>query len=70
MKSKNNFNYCKKYKEIQKRKGFITRQTFKIGDVAHATIIKIESGGITNPTIEILQKIAKAFNVSVDDLIK
>jgi len=33
-------------------------------------ISKLETGGITNPTIETLQKIAKALNVSVDDLIK
>ncbi|PIZ28560.1 hypothetical protein COY44_03565, partial [Candidatus Berkelbacteria bacterium CG_4_10_14_0_8_um_filter_39_42] len=33
-------------------------------------IIKLETGGITNPTIETLQKIAKALDVSVDDLLK
>lgn len=33
-------------------------------------VIKLESGGITNPTIETLQKIAKALDVSVDYLIK
>ncbi|PJB88106.1 hypothetical protein CO083_03500 [Candidatus Roizmanbacteria bacterium CG_4_9_14_0_8_um_filter_34_12] len=34
------------------------------------SIIKLETGGITNPTIETLQKIAKALDVSVDELIK
>ena len=33
-------------------------------------IFKLETGGITNPTIETLQKISKALDVSVDDLIK
>lgn len=42
----------------------------KIADVSYNSIIKLETGGITNPTIETLQKIAKALNVSVDELIK
>ena len=42
----------------------------KLADVTYNTIIKIESGANTNPTIETLQKIAKALNVGVDDLIK
>ena len=31
--------------------------------------IRLETGGITNPTIETLQKIAKALEVRVDDLL-
>lgn len=42
----------------------------KIADVSYNSIIKLETGGITNPTIETLQKIAKALEVQVDDLIK
>ncbi|KKQ31921.1 MAG: Transcriptional regulator, XRE family [Candidatus Nomurabacteria bacterium GW2011_GWA1_37_20] len=42
----------------------------KLADVTYNTIIKIESGANTNPTIETLQKIAKALNVGVDDLLK
>jgi len=42
----------------------------KAADVSYNSIIKLETGGITNPTIETLQKIAKALDVSVDDLLK
>jgi len=42
----------------------------KLADVTYNTIIKIESGANINPTIDTLTKIAKALNVSVDDLIK
>ncbi len=42
----------------------------KLADVAYNTIVKIESGENRNPTIETLSKIAKALNVSVEDLIK
>jgi DNA-binding XRE family transcriptional regulator len=34
------------------------------------TAIKIESGAIQSPTMDTAQKIAKALDVKVDDLIK
>ena len=42
----------------------------KMADITYNTIIKIESGGNQNPTIDTLSKIAKALDVGVDDLIK
>jgi transcriptional regulator with XRE-family HTH domain len=42
----------------------------KLADVTYNTIIKIESGSNTNPTIDTLTKIAKALGVSVDELLK
>jgi len=36
----------------------------------HATIIKIESGGIQSPTIATVQKIVKALGVGLEDLTK
>jgi len=42
----------------------------KAADVSYNSIVKLETGGITNPTIETLQKIAKALEVQVDNLIK
>jgi transcriptional regulator with XRE-family HTH domain len=42
----------------------------KLADVAHPTIIKIESGAIQSPTVETAQKIARALGVSIDDLMK
>jgi DNA-binding Xre family transcriptional regulator len=41
-----------------------------VTDVSYNSIIKLETGGITNLTIETLQKIAKALKVQVDDLLK
>ena len=51
-------------------KGFSQEKLVRSTDVANNTIIKIESGANTNPTIETISKIAKALNVGVDDLIK
>jgi len=42
----------------------------KLADISYNTVIKLESGGITNPSIDTLQKLAKALGVSVDDLLK
>jgi len=42
----------------------------KLAGVAYNTIVKIESGENPNPTIETLQKIAKALNISIENLLK
>jgi len=61
---------AKNIKKYRKERGLSQDKLARLADVAHATIIKIESGGIQSPTIETLAKIAKALSVGVDDLIK
>ena len=56
-------------KKHRKDKGLSQDKLSRLADVSHATIIKIESGGIQSPTIGTVQKIAKALDVGVDDLI-
>ncbi|PJE69576.1 MAG: hypothetical protein COU98_01215 [Candidatus Staskawiczbacteria bacterium CG10_big_fil_rev_8_21_14_0_10_38_10] len=41
-----------------------------MADVANNTIIEIEAGKNQNPTLDTLKKIAKALEVSIDDLIQ
>lgn len=38
--------------------------------VKYTTLSKIESGVVTKPTVHIMAKIAKALNISLDELIK
>ncbi|MDD3065796.1 MAG: helix-turn-helix transcriptional regulator, partial [Endomicrobiaceae bacterium] len=57
-------------KKYRNKIGVSQDKLSKLADVTYNTIIKIESGANINPTIETLSKIAKALNVSVDDLIK
>ena len=57
-------------KKYRNKAGISQDRMSKLGDVTYNTIIKIESGANINPTIDALTKIAKALNVSVDDLIK
>lgn len=60
-------NNIKKYRQ---ELGISQDRLSKAADVTYNTIIKIESGGSQNPTIDTLSKIAKALGVSVDELIK
>jgi len=61
---------AKNIKKYRKEKGLSQDKLARLADVAHATIIKIESGANKNPTIETLSKIARTLDVAVDDLIK
>ena len=61
---------AKNIKKYRKAKGLSQDKLSRLADVSHATIIKIESGGIQSPTIDTVQKIAKALDVGVEDLIK
>ncbi|MCX6753955.1 MAG: helix-turn-helix transcriptional regulator [Candidatus Nomurabacteria bacterium] len=60
----------KNIKKLRQAKGLSLDRLSKIADVSYTSIIKLETSGITNPTIYTLQKIAKALDVSVDDLLK
>lgn len=60
----------KNIKKLRKAKDLSQDKLSRLADVSHATIIKIESGGIQSPTIGTVQKIAKALGVSLDDLMK
>ncbi|MFA7201464.1 MAG: helix-turn-helix transcriptional regulator [Candidatus Paceibacterota bacterium] len=57
-------------KKMRSKRGFSQDKLSKIANVAYNTIIKIESGCVQNPTIQTVSKIAKALNVSIDELIK
>ena len=60
----------KNIKRLRKAKNLSQDKLSRLADVSHATIIKIESGGIQSPTIDTVQKIAKDLGVSLDELMK
>ena len=57
-------------KKIRAEKGYPLEKIARLADLSLNTIVKVESGVNQNPTIKTLQKIAKALDVSVDDLLK
>lgn len=61
---------AKNLKKYRKERGLSQDKLARLADIAHATVIKIESGGIQSPTIDTVQKIAKALSVGLEDLMK
>lgn len=57
-------------RKLREKKDLSQDRLAKLADVANNTIIKIEQGENKNPTLETLKKIAKALEVSIDELIK
>jgi transcriptional regulator with XRE-family HTH domain len=63
-------NIQKTLRKLREAKGLSQEKLARLADVANNTIIKIEVGKNQNPTLDTLKKVAKALDVSVDDLIK
>ncbi len=63
-------NLANNIKKLRETKGLSQEKLARLADVANNTLIKMESGENQNPTLVTLKKVAKAFGVSVDDLIK
>lgn len=55
---------------LRKKKGLTQEGLARKADISYHTIIKLESGGIADPRIGTVIKIADALGVRIDDLIK
>lgn len=62
-------NLAKKVKQFREKLGLSQEKLARLADVSNNTIINIEAGKQDNPTIDTLKKVAKALNVSVEELI-
>jgi len=60
----------KNIKRFRQDKGLSQDKLSKLADLSLNTVVKIELDESPNPTIETIQKIAKALEVSVDNLLK
>jgi len=56
-------------RNLREKRGISQDRLSKLADLSLNTIVKIESGRNPNPTIKTLSRIAKSFNVKVDDLL-
>jgi len=66
----NNQNLANNIKKLRETKGLSQEKLARLADVANNTLIKMESGENKNPTLNTLKKVAKALDVSVDELIQ
>lgn len=64
-----NQNLAKNITRLRKAKGLSQERLARLADVANNTLIKMELGENQNPTLDTLKKVAKALEVSVDELI-
>lgn len=58
-----------KIRKYRKQLKITQEELAKKADITYATLVKIENGRVTNPTIQTLFKIANALGVGVEDLI-
>lgn len=58
-----------KIKKLRQVKGMTQEELARKADIPYATLLKIENDNVQNPTINTLQKLAQALEVSVDELL-
>lgn len=58
-----------KIRQLRENKGLSQEKLARLADVSNNTIVNIESGKQTNPTIETVSKIAKALDVTIEELL-
>ena len=68
--SKQSYSLGQNLKKLREKKGLSQDRLPQLAAVAHNTTIKNEQGENENPTLETLRKIAKALDISVDELIQ
>ena len=62
--------YLKNLTKIRKQKGWSQEKLAAESEVSYNTIIKIERGGIADPRISTVIKLAKALNIKIENLIR
>jgi len=61
--------YLKNLAKLRKDKGLTQEGLARKAGISFHTLVKIEGGGIKNPKIETVIKLAKALNVKIDSLV-
>lgn len=58
------------YRKFRQKKKLTQDRLARLADIPYTTITKIETGVIKQPSVQAVAKIAKALDVSLDELIK
>ncbi len=64
------FMYLKNLAKIRKKKDWSREKLAVESGVSYNTIVKIEYGGIKNPKIKTVVKLADALGISIDNLVR
>ena len=57
-------------KKFRKKKGLTQDELARKADIPYTTLTKLESNVVKNPSVQTVEKIAKALDVSIEELIK
>lgn len=63
-------NIGEKIKKVRNDKGLTQEELAQKANISYITLVKIEQGKVENPTMKTLQKIAKALEISLDEIVK
>lgn len=63
-------NIARNIKKLRQEKGISQDRLSKLADLSLNTIVNIEASSNPNPTIETVERIARALDVSIDELLK
>lgn len=61
--------YLKNLSKLRKEKRLTQEGLARKANISYHTLIKLESGGIKNPKIETVIKLANALEISIDNLL-
>ena len=61
--------HLKNLAKLRREKGLTQEGLARKADISFHTVVKLESGGIKNPKIDTVVKLAKALGVSIDKLL-
>ena len=61
--------YLKNLSRLRKEKSLTQEGLARKAEISYHTLIKLESGGVKNPKIETIVKLASALGASLDELI-
>jgi len=61
--------YLKNLAKFRKQKGLSQEKLAREANISYNTLIKIERGGIKNPRIETVIRLADALKISIDRII-
>lgn len=57
-------------KRFRKKRGFTQDKLARKADLPYTTLTKLESNVVKKPSVQTVAKIAKALNVSIEEIIK
>jgi transcriptional regulator with XRE-family HTH domain len=62
--------FLKNLVKMRKEKGLTQEGLARKADISYHTLVKLESGGIKNPKIDTVVKLAEALDISLDELVR